>query len=83
MRDDCTERVDLVAALADRDPETLLGPILWLLTRLARGEARPVEAGSLFHAVASHCAALAAHPAVAIELRLAAGALAIEHRRPG
>ncbi len=80
MRAACTDPIDLMTALAERDPETLVGPILWLLTRLARGEAMPAETGSLCDAVASHCAALAAHPAVPIELRLAAGALAIEHR---
>lgn len=83
MRAACIDRVDLVVALAERDPETLLGPVLWLLTRLARGEATPVAAGSLSEAVAAHCAALAAHPAVPVELRLAAGALAIEHRSAG
>ena len=32
-----TESRDLITALADRDPETLVGPLLWLMTRLARG----------------------------------------------
>jgi hypothetical protein len=37
----CTDAVDLRIALAERDPETLLGPLLWLLTRLARPDEDP------------------------------------------
>jgi hypothetical protein len=56
----------------------LLGPLLWLVTRIARqGEA----SRDLTAAVVQHSTALASHPAVPIELRLAAGSLAIEHRR--
>jgi len=75
----CTDGSDLCAALAGRDPETLLGPLMWLLTKLARrDEATP----ALAHALVAHSTALAAHPGVDLELRLAAGALAIEHRQP-
>jgi hypothetical protein len=77
----CTDAGDLRHALADRDPETLLGPLLWLLTRLARGVDACSPAEDLAQALVAHSTALAAHPAVATELRLAAGALAIEHRR--
>jgi hypothetical protein len=67
----------LRAALADRDPETLIGPLFHLYTRLvARGE--PPAAAPM---LADHLAALAAHPAVDPLLRLTAGALSIEHRR--
>jgi len=63
-------------ALAEaRDPETLIGPLFYLFTRMAAGGA--AEASG---AVADHLTVLAAHPAVDPELRLAAGALAIEHR---
>jgi hypothetical protein len=72
----CTEP-DLCAALAGRDPETLLGPLLWLLTRLAR---RDDPSSGITCALVAHSTALAAHPAVPLELRLAAGAIAIEHR---
>ena len=69
---------DIQAALAERDPETLVGPLLFLFTRLAchrdRGAAR---------ALAVHLTALALHPRVATTLRLAAGALAVEHRQEG
>lgn len=68
--------------LANPDPETLLGPLLGLLTRLA-GKAFGTEAAPELHiTLAAHAAALAAHPGVPFELRLAAGALAIEHRQP-
>ena len=66
----------LRAAVDGRDPETLIGPLFYLFTRLAAaGEActRPM--------LADHLTVLAAHPAVDPALRLAAGALAIEHRR--
>lgn len=78
----CTESVDLRIALAERDPETLVGPLLWLLTRLARpdAEADAVVRRDLVNALSAHLTALAAHPGVAPELRLAAGALALEHR---
>ncbi|MCC6194617.1 MAG: hypothetical protein IT518_09140 [Burkholderiales bacterium] len=76
MRGPCIDACAL-RALAERDPETLLGPLLWLLTRLARREDAPVE---LTCAIVAHSTALAAHPGVALELRLAAGSLAIEHR---
>lgn len=73
----------LRASAAGRDPETLIGPLFFLFTRLAAAEdaiARDV--------LADHLTVLAAHPDVDPELRLAAGALAIEHRavreaRPG
>ncbi len=77
----CTDVVDLREALAERDPETLLGPMLWLLTRLARGNDDAAVTSDLGCALAAHLTALAAHPDVAPELRLAAGALAIEHRQ--
>jgi hypothetical protein len=64
-------------ALAARDPETLLGPALWLLTRLARGEG-DLE---LAHALVAHCTALAAHPSLSPRLRIAAGGIAIEQRQ--
>ncbi len=63
-------------ALADRDPETLIGPLLYLYTRLASAGEAAVPASML----ADHLAALAAHPAVDPALRITAGALAIEHR---
>jgi hypothetical protein len=63
-----------------RDPETILGPLLWLLTRLARERGNPADGNAIKCALASHLAALAAHPDVACDLRLAAGGLAIEYR---
>jgi hypothetical protein len=74
----CTDGDDLRAALAARDPETLVGPLLWLLTRLARRD--PACSCDLAPALVAHLTALAAHPGVGLELRLAAGGLAIEHR---
>ncbi len=66
----------LRSVVAGRDPETLVGPIFYLYTRLATaGDAR---ARCL---LADHLTVLAAHPGVDPGLRLAAGALAIEHRR--
>ena len=66
----------LRAAAAGRDPETLFGPLFVLFSRLA-------AAGDACSrcALADHLTVLAAHPAVDPGLRLAAGALAIEHRR--
>lgn len=67
----------LRAAAAGRDPETLIGPLFYLFTRLASAQdavARPM--------LADHLAVLASHPDVDLELKLAAGALAIEHRGP-
>lgn len=62
-------------SIASRDPETLVGPLLQLLTRrAASGES------SLDAVLAEHFVALSAHPAVDPTLRIAAGALAIEHR---
>jgi hypothetical protein len=62
-------------ALDGRDPETLIGPLFYLFTRLASsGDAGPARA------LADHLTVLAAHPGVDPELRLAAGALALEHR---
>lgn len=70
--------LDVLRALADeRDPETLIGPLFFLFTRLAA--TRDAIAGPM---LADHLAVLAAHPGVDPELRLAAGALAIEHRGP-
>lgn len=66
-----TDAGDLRHALADRDPETLLGPLPWLLTRLARGAEGHSPAEDLAQALVAHSTALAAHPAVATELRLA------------
>jgi hypothetical protein len=67
---------DFRSVVAGRDPETLVGPIFYLYTRLATaGDAR---ARCL---LADHLTVLAAHPGVDPGLRLAAGALAIEHRR--
>lgn len=60
-----------------RDPETLIGPLFFLFTRLAATGG--AIAGPM---LADHLAVLAAHPGVDPELRLAAGALAIEHRGP-
>ena len=71
----------LTAALGERDPETLVGPLLWLLTRLAREPGGEGMRDDVAAALVAHLTALAAHPRVAIDLRLAAGALAIEHRR--
>jgi hypothetical protein len=62
-------------AIEGRDPETLVGPLFFLLTRLAL-----VDDADARRALADHLTVLAAHPGVACELRLAAGALAIEHR---
>lgn len=81
MNDSCTDGA-LSVALAARDPETLVGPMLWMLTRLARGTDDDAAAcADLRRALAAHLAALAGHPDVARELRLVAGALAIEHRQ--
>ena len=62
-------------AIEGRDPETLIGPLFFLLTRLAAVDDRDAR-----RALADHLTVLAAHPGVECELRLAAGALAIEHR---
>jgi hypothetical protein len=62
-------------ALEGRDPETLIGPLFYLFTRLATTD----DAGAR-RALADHLTVLAAHPGVDPELRLAAGALALEHR---
>ena len=72
----CTE-----LALAQRDPETILGPLLWLLTRIARGEGDAQANGELHCALVGHCTALAAHPGVPAALRIALGGIAIDHRR--
>jgi len=66
----------LRSAVAGRDPETLIGPLFFLFTRLA--SARDACARC---ALADDLTVLAAHPGVDPDLRLAAGALAIEHRR--
>ena len=79
----CIDPCDLSTGLAGRDPETLIGPLLWVLTRLARGGEDAPVTGDLFGVLVAHCAALAAHPLVAPELRIAARALAIEHRFKG
>lgn len=71
---------DLAVALGKRDPETLIGPMLWMLTRIARGCATEPAPSALEATLVAHLTALAAHPGVALPLRLAAGALAIEHR---
>ncbi len=70
MNDHCIEA---------RDPETLLGPLMWLLTRLAT-EGGGACAHDLAQALTAHSTALAAHPGVSLEMRLAAGSIAIEHR---
>jgi hypothetical protein len=54
---------------------------LWLLTRIARGEADAQASGELHSALVAHCTALAAHPGVPATLRVALGGIAIEHRR--
>jgi hypothetical protein len=64
------------AALAERDPETLIGPLLFLFTRLAHRHGGEPGAAVL----SEQLLALALHPDVASPLRLAAGALAIEYR---
>ena len=62
-------------AVEGRDPETLIGPLFYLFTRMAAaGDERTRGA------LADHLTVLAAHPGVEYELRLAAGALAIEQR---
>ena len=66
--------------LAHRDPETILGPLLWLRTRLARGEPHGSERDHLVRALVDHCTALAAHPGVPAALRVALGGIAIEQR---
>ena len=77
----------ILAALDKRDTETLVGPALCLLTWIARDvAARDVPHADdaparLCECLVAHLGALAAHPAVSLELRLTAGALAIEHRR--
>ena len=63
-------------AIAGRDPETLIGPLFYLFTRLATSGDACTRC-----ALADHLTVLAAHPGVDGELRLAAGALALEHRR--
>ena len=70
----------LTSVLGVRDPETLVGPLLWLLTRLARGGDESCARADVEAVLVTHLTALAAHPGVAVDLRLAAGALAIEHR---
>lgn len=65
----------LRAAAEGRDPETLIGPLFFLFTRLAAARDACESA-----VLADHLAVLAAHPDVDPGLRLAAGALAIEHR---
>ena len=66
----------LRAAAAGRDPETLVGPLFFLFTRLAAAGDQCARC-----ALADHLTVLAAHPAVDPALRFVAGALAIEHRR--
>lgn len=78
-----TDADPLLAVLAARDPETIVGPLLWLLTRMARIRGDDTAGGELKHALATHLVALAAHPAVSYDLRLAAGGLAIEYRPHG
>ena len=70
-------------ALAERDPETILGPLLWLMTRLARGERDARDNDELLAALVVHCTALAAHPGVPPALRIALGGIAIEQRTRG
>ena len=67
----------LSADAAGRDPETLIGPLFCLFTRLAAA-----GDGGARAALADHLTVLAAHPGVDPGLRLAAGALALEHRSP-
>lgn len=69
------------ATLGERDPATLLGPLLWLLTRLARGDQDPQQSEELLSALVAHCTALAAHPGVPPRLRIALGGIAIEQRK--
>lgn len=60
-------------ALATRDPETLVGPLFFLFTQMARqGGIECTES------LRGHLLALALHPSVAIEIRLMAGAIAAE-----
>ena len=65
------------AALSERDPETLIGPLLYLFTR----RVRECDADAVDFALREHLTALAMHRGVACELRLTAGALALERRR--
>jgi hypothetical protein len=59
----------------------LLGPIFWLLTRLARASAESYpDRDDVRACLLAHVSALAAHSAVLFEVRLVAGAPAIEHR---
>ena len=87
MRVPSIDSAAILAALDKRDPETLVGPALCLLTWIARdlpAQDVPHADGTparLCECLVAHLGALAAHPAVSIELRLTAGALAIEHRR--
>jgi hypothetical protein len=67
------ERIGIV--LAERDPETLLGPTLLMLTWLARA-----PDAALRSRLRAHLLALALHPAISIDVRLCAGALAMEPR---
>lgn len=55
------------------DPETLVGPLLHLFTRLARHQDAALAAS-----VQARLVALAKRPDVEIELRLAAEAIALE-----
>ncbi|CAG0994783.1 hypothetical protein BURK1_02467 [Burkholderiales bacterium] len=68
----------LRALAAGRDPETLVGPLFHLFTRLAAAADTRARG-----ALADHLTVLAAHPGVDPQLRLAAGALALEHRGSG
>ena len=86
MRAPSIDSAAILAALDKRDPETLVGPALCLLTWIARDiparEAPRADGmpARLCECLVAHLGALAAHPAVSLELRLTAGALAIEHR---
>ena len=63
-------------AAAQFDPETLIGPLLHLLTQRVTRGSRCVSDALL----ADRLTLVALHPRVDPLLRLAAGALAIEHR---
>jgi hypothetical protein len=69
----------ILAALDKRDPETLVGPALCLLTWIARDTPPPEATTRRRHArrlcecLVAHLGAIAAHPAVSLELRLTCG----------
>jgi hypothetical protein len=78
MAGDSTDRPRAPAtAEAQTDPETVIGPLLHMFTRLARANDASFDEGIRLHLID-----LARHPAVDIQLRLVAGAIALEPVAP-